>query len=63
MKRKTLTPKQRVLKLWPRSRAHKMTETSWFIYALSKPNKIEVEIGTGLTARDAWADAAERLSR
>ena len=59
--KKRLTPKQRVLRKHPDAYARATTETNWFIYALSTPNKIEVLIGDGMSAREAWANAAEFL--
>lgn len=56
-----MTPKQRVLAKQPRAYAKAMTATSWFVYGFSTPNRFEVELGTGMTAREAWADAAKRL--
>lgn len=56
-----MTPKERVLKKHPEAYAQATTETNWYVYGLSKPNKIEVPLGNGMSARDAWADAAARL--
>lgn len=61
MPKKKLTQKQKVLKIHPEAYAFKSTETSWFIMALSKPNKIEIGIGNGMTAREAWASADRRV--
>ena len=58
-----MTPKQRVLKKHPEAYAQATTETNWYVYVLSTPNKIEVPLGNGMSARDAWADAAENLRR
>lgn len=55
------TPKQRVLKRWPGAKAHQIGN-GWHIYAPSKPNRIEVEIGNGMTASEAWADADKRTT-
>jgi hypothetical protein len=56
-----LTPKQRVLKKCPEAYAKATTPTYWVVYGLSKPNRYEVEYGTGTTAAEAWADAARKL--
>lgn len=59
--KKKLTSKQRVLKKHPEAYAEALTETCWYVYVLSKPNKIEVPLGNGMSARDAWSDAVKRL--
>lgn len=57
--RKRLTPKQRVLKRWPKAVSWQTPlKKHWFI---SKPDWAGKDIGYGRTANSAWADAARRL--
>jgi hypothetical protein len=62
MKRKRLTPKQRVLRKWPKA------YSSYNPYMLrwnvgERAHKDHHWYGSADTARGAWADAARRLPR
>lgn len=56
-----LTPKQRVLKRWPKAYAYKWAGTSpWCIYSGEQAN--QTLNSSDATARQAWANAAKRPS-
>lgn len=54
------TPKEFVKKLHPEAVAEKFGN-GWTVYVRSKPSRIEVEIGVGMSAQEAWADAARTI--
>ena len=59
-----MTPKQRVLKLFPRAELDRdgwSTALGFFDYAVFKDSMDIIGIGQGANAAHAWADAARRL--
>lgn len=58
-----LTPKQRVLKVWPRAYCFGNIMGRFVVWYDRKKGGGDGVIGFGVTAPTAWADAAKRLER
>jgi hypothetical protein len=59
-KKKSLTPKQRVLQKCPKAYAHEgLMSGEWYIYKTS--GHCHVAVAKGATPRQAWAEAAKLL--
>ena len=61
------TPKQRVLRVYPNAHAvHAKAAHFWWIHRNAWPKAPHLDnksLGTGDTAKQAWANAAEQLPR
>ena len=62
--RRKLTPKQRVLKKWPKARSYCAEQSCDFVITKEWPHYApRYRIGIGEDAVQAWADAARRITR
>ena len=60
MKRKKMTPKQRVLRKWPKAISESYGMAGFQIVSVG-PYAVATQLGQGRNRKTAWSDAARRL--